>query len=88
MLLGGVILVSLFLVVDWFILPTVDRMNQLDLLISVKERELEKFGELHQSYQQIQFQLEEVKTKLQKTGSHAIPFVLIRFSRASSQSSH
>jgi general secretion pathway protein M len=65
-LLGGGLAVFLFLTMEWFVLPTLDRLNQLDLLIVEKEREIGRFEELRHRYHGTHSRLENIVAKLEK----------------------
>ena len=65
LLVGGIILL-LFFVVEGMILATVDRIQQLNRLVTDKERDLEKFAELRQSYEHLHVRLEDIQEKLNK----------------------
>ncbi len=67
-LLAGGIIILLFLIVEWMVLPTVDRIQQLNRLVSDKERDLGKFAQLRKSYQHNHVRLDEIKSKLENQG--------------------
>ncbi len=64
-LVGSVILLVFFLV-EGMILPTVDRIQQLNRLVSDKERDLQKFAALRQSYEHLHVRLDHIHSKLDK----------------------
>lgn len=66
MLLAGGIIILLFFVVEWMILPTVDRIQQLNRLVSEKERNLGTFAELRKNYEHIHLRLDQIKSKIDK----------------------
>lgn len=65
-LLGGGLAIFVFLTMEWFVLPTLDRVNQLDLLIAEKEREIGRFEELRHMYHTTHARLENISAKLEK----------------------
>ncbi len=66
MLLVGGILFLVFIIVEGIILPTVDRIQQLNRLVTDKERDLEKFAELRKSYEHHHVRLEDIQAKVNR----------------------
>ncbi len=62
---GGAIIL-LFFAVEWMILPTVDRIEQLNRLVAEKEQDLGIFAELRQSYERLHVRLDDIQAKLDK----------------------
>ena len=63
LLVGGVIII-LFFITEWMIIPTVDRIQQLNRLVTTKEQDLETFTELRKIYEHNHVRLEDIKSKL------------------------
>ncbi len=76
MLLGGGIIILVFLLVDWVVLPTVERMKRLDRMISEKERQIGTFDQLSQTYQQTHDRLDAIISKL---GQQRVGFSLVAY---------
>ena len=62
---GGAIIL-LFFALEWMILPTVDRIQQLNRLVANKERDLATFAELRKAYEHLHARLDDIQSKLDK----------------------